>query len=109
MRKVLRSWIHSSNDFYNESFPPDPDSDEDEDEDDEGGSTETDWMKMWALCVSSGIPDSQWEHMTIPKIRALRLEKNKKQEFEILLHDKQIENKRPKKAKFLSDLGFYQK
>ncbi|WP_339307691.1 hypothetical protein [Paenibacillus sp. FSL R5-0519] len=46
--------------------------------------------------------------MTIPKIRALMQEKQRSREFEIAIHGGQVENKKPKKAKFLSDLGFFQ-
>jgi hypothetical protein len=64
-------------------------------------------MEMWALCVSIGISDSEWEHMTIPKIRALMKVKNKQQEFEVVLHGGEIKNKKAKKARYLSDLGFF--
>ncbi|OPA77470.1 hypothetical protein BVG16_13525 [Paenibacillus selenitireducens] len=104
----MSSW----NDFYNESFPPDPDEDMDEDTDEEADGEsrkDTDWMGMWALCVSNGITDSEWINMTIPKVRALMKAKNRKEEFEIMLHGGKIENKKPKKAKYLSDLGFYPK
>ncbi|MMZ61908.1 hypothetical protein D1872_240830 [compost metagenome] len=63
-------------------------------------------MELWALCVSMGIPDNQWEHMTIPKIRALSKVKKVQNEFEVILHGGKIE-KKPKKAKFLSDLGIF--
>jgi hypothetical protein len=47
--------------------------------------------------------------MTIPKIRALMKVKNLNREFEIILHGGKVENKKPKKAKYLSDLGYYPK
>jgi hypothetical protein len=101
-----RSWIRSSTDFYDESMPPDPELDEDDD--DESDKGETDWLGMWALCVSNGISDSEWPSMTIPKIRALMKAKNRKEEFEITMHGGEVK-KKPKKAKYLSDLGFYSK
>jgi hypothetical protein len=64
---------------------------------------------MWALCVSNGISDSGWDNLTIPKIRALMKVKNKQQEFEIVLHGGEVKNKKPKTAKYLSDLGFFPK
>ncbi|MGC5773612.1 hypothetical protein [Paenibacillus pabuli] len=99
------SWI----DFYKESFPQDPD-DEDDDLDDseESDHPGTDWMGLWALCISNGISDTEWPNMTIPKIRALMNEKQRSREFEITLHGGSVENKKPKKAKYLSDLGFFQ-
>ncbi|GGF72875.1 hypothetical protein GCM10010912_17590 [Paenibacillus albidus] len=66
-------------------------------------------MDMWALCVSNGISDSEWINMTIPKIRALMKAKNKNREFEVILHGGEIKNKKPKKAKYLSDLGIFPK
>ncbi|MCU6797996.1 hypothetical protein OB236_38315 [Paenibacillus sp. WQ 127069] len=90
-------------------MPPDEESGADEDEEDNGGSKETNWLEMWALCVSVGISDSEWQNLTIPKIRALMKVKNKQQEFEIVLHGGEIKNKKPKKAKYLSDLGFFPK
>ncbi|OKP95383.1 hypothetical protein A3849_26225 [Paenibacillus sp. P46E] len=62
---------------------------------------------MWALCVSNGISDSEWTNMTIPKIRTLMKAKNKNREFEIILHGGEIEDQKPKKVKYLSDVGFY--
>lgn len=47
--------------------------------------------------------------MTIPKIRALMKAKNRNREFEIILHAGKVENKKPKKVKSLSDLGFFAK
>ncbi|MCP3778810.1 hypothetical protein ABEW24_23845 [Paenibacillus jamilae] len=47
--------------------------------------------------------------MTIPKIRALMKAKNRNREFEIILHGGKVENKKPKKVKSLSDLGFFAK
>ncbi|MHA6530183.1 hypothetical protein [Paenibacillus sp. BAC0078] len=47
--------------------------------------------------------------MTIPKIRTLMKAKNKNREFEIILHGGEIEEKKPKKVKYLSDVGFYPK
>lgn len=109
--RVSRLWITFWIDFYKESFPPDPDSEDDEDGDSEGEENEhpgTDWMGLWALCISNGISDAEWPNMTIPKIRALMQEKQRSREFEIAIHGGQVENKKPKKAKFLSDLGFFQ-
>jgi hypothetical protein len=65
-------------------------------------------MDMWALCVSNGISDTEWINMTIPKIRALMKAKNKNREFEIILHGGKIKQK-PKRAKYLSDLGIFPK
>ncbi|MEC0169719.1 hypothetical protein [Paenibacillus graminis] len=108
--QMLRCWIHSWTDFYKESFPPDPESDKGEDDDeDQEDKQETNWLEMWALCVSNGISDSEWIDMTIPKIRALMKAKNKNREFEIILHGGEIEVKKPKKVKYLSDVGFYPK
>ncbi|GGF86916.1 hypothetical protein GCM10010913_05500 [Paenibacillus aceti] len=53
-----------------------------------------------------GVPDDQWENMTIPKIRALSKIKKQQNELEVILHGGEI-NKKPKKAKFLSDLGIF--
>lgn len=47
--------------------------------------------------------------MTIPKIRALMKGKNKNREFEIIMHGGKVQNKKAKKAKYLSDLGYYPK
>jgi len=44
--------------------------------------------------------------MTIIKIRALMKERRRSREFEIVLHGGNVEDKKPKKAKYLSDLGF---
>ncbi|WP_120462527.1 hypothetical protein [Paenibacillus aceti] len=63
-------------------------------------------MELWALCISMGVPDDQWENMTIPKIRALSKIKKQQNELEVILHGGEI-NKKPKKAKFLSDLGIF--
>lgn len=46
--------------------------------------------------------------MTIPKIRALMKARNRSEEFEIKLHGGEIK-KKPKKAMYLSDVGFYPK
>jgi hypothetical protein len=92
-------------------MPPDPDSDDDEDEV-EGqvnNKNNTNWLELWALCVGNGISDSEWEGMTIIKIRALMKSKNKQREFEIVLHGGKVKNKKPKKAIYLSDLGFFPK
>jgi hypothetical protein len=64
---------------------------------------------MWALCVSNGISDSEWEHMTIPKVRVLMKVNNKEREFNVILHGGEIKNKKARKAMFLSDLGFFSK
>ena len=64
---------------------------------------------MWALCIANGISDTEWPYMTIPKIRALMKVKNKQSEFEITLHGMQVKSKKTKKAKYLSDLGFFPK
>lgn len=56
-----------------------------------------------------GISDSEWGNMTIPKIRAISKEKKQKREFEIVLHGGTVEKNKPKKAKYLSDLGFFAK
>ncbi|MDK8182116.1 hypothetical protein QP775_14770 [Paenibacillus sp. UMB4589-SE434] len=45
--------------------------------------------------------------MTIPKIRALMKAKKRDEEFEVIIHGGEIQNKKPKKAMYLSDLGFY--
>ncbi|MFF2015011.1 hypothetical protein [Paenibacillus sp. NPDC058177] len=66
-------------------------------------------MNLWALCISNGISDTEWPNMTIPKIRALMKAKNKKEEFEVILHGGEVGSKKPKKAKYLSDLGFFPK
>jgi hypothetical protein len=105
--RALRSWKISWSDFFKESFPPDPDADDDPDEE-EADKGETDWMRLWALCISNGISDGEWTNMTIPKIRALMKEKDRKREFEIILHGGKVEGK-PKKAKYLSDLGIFPK
>jgi hypothetical protein len=89
--------------------PPDLEHDEENEEEEEEGHKETNWLEMWALCVSNGITDSEWEHMTIPKVRALMKVKNKQREFEIVLHGGKIKNKKVRKAKFLSELGFFPK
>jgi hypothetical protein len=93
-------------------MPHDPDSEDDDVEDEEPGEVargknETDWLNIWALCIGNGISDSEWEGMTIIKIRALMKSKNKQREFEIVLHGGEVNNKKPKKAKYLADLGFY--
>jgi hypothetical protein len=96
-------------DFYKESFPQDPDDEEyDSDDEEESDHPGTDWLGLWALCISNGISDTEWPNMTIPKIRALMNEKQRSREFEIVLHGGKVENKKPKKAKYLSDLGFIQ-
>ncbi|OZQ66060.1 hypothetical protein CA600_12435 [Paenibacillus sp. VTT E-133280] len=61
------------------------------------------------MCVSNGISDSEWINMTIPKIRALMKAKNKNREFEVILHGGEVGIKKPKQAKYLSDLGFFPK
>ena len=61
---------------------------------------------MWALCISMGVSDSEWENLTYIKIRALAKAKNRKEEFEIVIHGGTIE-KKAKKARTLSDLGIY--
>jgi hypothetical protein len=109
MRTESRSWIHSWTDFYNESIPPDPEHDNEDEEEDEDGHKETNWLEMWALCVSNGISDSEWEHLTIPKVRALMKVKNKQQEFDVVLHGGEIKNNKARRAKNLSDLGFFPK
>jgi len=53
-----------------------------------------------------GISDSEWENLTYPKIRALAKLKNRKEEFDIILHGGSVD-KKPKKAKSLSDLGIF--
>jgi hypothetical protein len=67
-----------------QGITPDEETDSDEEEED-GSSKETNWLEMWALCVSNGISNSEWERMTIPKVRALMKVKNKQQEFEVIL------------------------
>lgn len=108
--RASRLWITFWIDFYKESFPPDPESDDDDEESEDGEVDQpgTDWMGLWALCISNGISDTEWPNMTIPKIRALMNEKQRSREFEITLHGGSVENKKPKKAKYLSDLGFFQ-
>jgi hypothetical protein len=86
-----------------------PSDESDYDEEDEGDNTETNWLDMWALCVSNGIADSEWENVTIPKVRALMKAKNKHQEFEVVLHGGEIKNKKARKARYLSDLGYFPK
>ena len=105
MKTAWRSWTTSLTDFYKESFPP-PEDDDSDDEEDEQEYKGTDWMALWALCVSMGIPDRDWENVTIPKIRALSKIKKQQNELEVILHGGTI-NKKPKKAKFLSDLGIF--
>jgi hypothetical protein len=91
-------------------MPHDPDSGDDVDEEEAPVSkNETNWLELWALCIGNGISDSEWEGMTIIKIRALMKSKNKQREFEIILHGGEIKNKKPRKAKYLSDLGFFPK
>lgn len=93
-------------------MPPDSDSENvDEDEEDEATASdkETSWLELWALCIGNGISDCEWEDMTIIKIRALMKSKNKQREFEIILHGGEVTNKKPRKAKYLSDIGFYPK
>lgn len=63
-------------------------------------------MALWALCITMGVPDSEWENLTYPKIRALSKAKNRKEEFDIILHGGKVE-KKAKKAKSLSDLGIF--
>ncbi len=63
-------------------------------------------MALWALCVSMGVSDSEWPNMTIPKIRALSKIKKQQNELEVILHGGKIE-KKPKKARLLSDLGIF--
>ncbi|MEK3867010.1 hypothetical protein MHH60_26420 [Paenibacillus sp. FSL H7-0716] len=106
--KVSRSWKNSLPDFYEESFPPDPDAEEEsESEGTEEGREQT-LLDAWALCVTLGIPDSEWENMTFPKIYALKRIRKRNQEFQIALHGGEI-TKKPKKAKYLSDLGIFPK
>lgn len=104
----LRSWILSWIDFYRESFPPDPDSDEEEEGNETGEGVEQTLLDAWALCVTLGVPDSEWEGMTFPKIYALKRIRKRNQEFQIALHGGEIK-KKPKKAKYLSDLGIFPK
>ncbi|KGP81836.1 MULTISPECIES: hypothetical protein [unclassified Paenibacillus] len=80
----------------------------DTDDEEESDHPGTDWLGLWALCISNGISDTEWPNMSIPKIRALMNEKQRSREFEIVLHGGKVENKKPKKAKYLSDLGFIQ-
>lgn len=61
---------------------------------------------MWALCISMGVPDSEWENLTYIKIRALAKAKNRNEEFEVTIHGGTIE-KKAKKARTLADLGIY--
>ncbi|ASA20949.1 hypothetical protein B9T62_09220 [Paenibacillus donghaensis] len=65
-------------------------------------------LDAWALCVTLGVPDSEWENMTFPKIYALKRIRKRNQEFQIALHGGEIE-KKPKKAKYLSDIGIFPK
>lgn len=105
MSTALRSWITSSTDFYKESLPDDPDEEAEADEE----QTETDWTEMWAMCIFCGISDSEWEYMTIPKIRALFKVKRKNDEFQVRLNGGEVEDNRPIKATSLADLGFFLK
>lgn len=107
MSKGLRSWKTSSHDFYEESFPPDPDAEEDESQGTEEGREQT-LLDAWALCVTLGVPDSEWENMTFPKIYALKRIRKSNQEFQIALHGGEIK-KKPRKAKYLSDIGIFPK
>lgn len=108
MRKALRSWKNSSPDFYDESFPPDPDAEEEVDNQGTVEGREQTLIDVWALCVTLGVPDSEWENMTFPKIYALNRIRKRNQEFQNALHGGEIE-KKPKKAKFLSDIGIFPK
>lgn len=63
-------------------------------------------MALWALCISMGVLDSEWQNLTYPKIRALAKAKNRQEEFEITMHGGTIQ-KKPKKAKTLADLGIF--
>ncbi|MEK3699358.1 hypothetical protein NYE33_20510 [Paenibacillus sp. FSL R10-2199] len=102
----MRSWKKSSPDFYEESFPPDPDAEEDSASEGTDEVREQSLLDAWALCVTLGVPDSEWENMTFPKIYALKRIRKRNQEFQIALHGGEIE-KKPKKATHLSDLGIY--
>lgn len=55
-----------------------------------------------------GISDSDWQNLTFLKIKAITKLKNRLDEFEVIMHGGKIE-KKPKKAKYLSDLGIYGK
>ncbi|MDB5053273.1 MAG: hypothetical protein JWM44_1323 [Bacilli bacterium] len=108
----MGSWKRSSVDFYNESIPPDDDpDDEDDDEDSEGEETSDvgpNFLKLWATAVLCGISDSEWENVTVLKIRALNKARREREKFEIKLHGMEL-NKTAKKAKYLSDLGYFPK
>jgi hypothetical protein len=65
-------------------------------------------MKLWAITVLCGIADSEWQNMTIPKIRALNKARREREELDIIMHGGEIK-KKPKKAVYLSDLGFFPK
>jgi hypothetical protein len=108
-KQTLRSWTSSSNDFYKESIPPDDDPEEDEDEESEEPSNKTaNFMKIWADAIRCGISDSEWENITIPKLRALNKDRLEQEKREWKMHGFE-ENSKPKKAKYLSDLGFFPK
>jgi hypothetical protein len=100
MRTVLRSWITSWTDFFEESTKI-PEDDDYEEPQEEG---ETDWLKVWALCIRCGISDNEWGNMTFVKIHALSKANQLEQELRLAMHGCKVE-KRPRKAKKLSDLG----
>lgn len=91
-------------------MPPDPDVESDDEEDeDETEKVKNDFMNLWAMAVRNGVADSEWQNLTIPKIRSLGKANSKDVEFQIKIHGGEIKNKKPKKVKFLSDLGFFPK
>lgn len=90
-------------------MPPDLDIDPDDGDEEAEDEEKTDFIKLWAMAVRCGIPDSEWQNLTIPKIRALGKAKRKEEEFQVNIHGGEIKNKKAKKAKFLSDLGYYPK
>ncbi|MNC27844.1 hypothetical protein D3C75_760330 [compost metagenome] len=90
-------------------MPPPPDNENEEDGgEEESGEQEKDpdWLKIWALCIKCGISDSEWENITFPKIYALSSANRLDQELQLAMHGCKV-NKKPKKAKKLSDLGLF--
>lgn len=86
-------------------MPPDDDPDED-DEEEPDKDQKTDFLRLWATAVMCGVPDSEWQNITIPKLKALNKARRERERFDITIHGGEIK-KKPKTAKYLSDLGFY--
>lgn len=83
-------------------MPPD----EEEEDEEEAVNEPTNFLRLWSMAVRSGVPDDQWQNLTIPKLRALGKAKRDEEEFQVRLHGGEVD-KKPKKAKLLSDLGFF--